>query len=325
MDVFVINLDSKRALYNSLAAKLASVPGLGPVTRFSAVNGVGKDVSTLLRDVRANELKGTTHEQPLVSLFACQTIAMRQRRYHVQMTTTGAIGCYLSHYLLWKKAVELGRPILVLEDDVHDVDRSLGSELKHIEKVLESGDADMVNLYYTNFYSTDPGDHMTLPSGTKMYRLIRPFWGMMMYAISPRGAKALMETAFPIEIQVDGYVAMRANPDRCKMLGLAPVRVYGAKQTKDNHDFVIRDKFYSAIPSTTQHYNDCPLCEFPAESHPSAVPPDASRFGSTMSLETHDYSATPSTTTTATVPIVTLGIVAIVVISALVILLRRRP
>lgn len=319
MDVFVINLDSKRAAFHTLSAKLASIPGLGPVTRFSAVNGVGKDLPTLLRDVKSNELKGATAE-PIVSLFACQTIAMQQRRYHIQMSTTGAIGCYLSHYLLWKKAVELGRPILVLEDDVHGVDRSLGSELKHIEKVLESGDADMVNLYYTNFYSTDPGDHMTLPSGTKMYRLIRPFWGMMMYAISPRGAKALMETAFPIEVQVDGYVSMRANPDRCKMLGLTPFKLYGAKHTKSGGLFISRP--LTAAPSSIQRYNDCPLCEHPLETAPTAVPPDASRFGSTMSLETHDYTTTCSS---SALPIVAVSIVAIVVvISAMVILLRRR-
>jgi GR25 family glycosyltransferase involved in LPS biosynthesis len=321
MDVFVINLDSKRAAFHTLSAKLASIPGLGPVTRFSAVNGVGKDVSTMLRDVKSNELKDEKQGERVLSLFACQAIAMQQRRYHMQMTTTGAIGCYLSHYLLWKKAVELGRPILVLEDDVNGVDRGLGLELSHVKTAMERGDADMVCFEYSNFYSTDPGDSVTLPSGTKMYRLVRPFWGTMSYAICPRGAKALMETAFPIEVQVDGYVSMRANPDRCKALGLTPFKLYGAKHTKSGGLFVSRSLATSA-PSSIQRYNDCPLCEYPAETAPTAVPPDASRFGSTMSLETHEYTTTCSS---SSLPIVAVSIVAIVVvISALVILLRRR-
>jgi GR25 family glycosyltransferase involved in LPS biosynthesis len=32
--------------------------------------------------------------------------------------TKGAIGCYLSHYNIWKKELNNGRNILVLEDDV---------------------------------------------------------------------------------------------------------------------------------------------------------------------------------------------------------------
>jgi hypothetical protein len=36
----------------------------------------------------------------------------------IKMSLPGVIGCFYSHYTLWRKCVELGEPIMIFEDDV---------------------------------------------------------------------------------------------------------------------------------------------------------------------------------------------------------------
>lgn len=54
-------------------------------------------------------------EHPLFSKYDDQE-RLRRRGPGTSMTPA-QLGCYASHYLLWQKCVELGRPIIILEDD----------------------------------------------------------------------------------------------------------------------------------------------------------------------------------------------------------------
>ena len=46
----------------------------------------------------------------------------------------GEVGCFLSHYLLWKKCIDLNEPILVLEDDAIITDEF---DIEKIEKLTD--------------------------------------------------------------------------------------------------------------------------------------------------------------------------------------------
>jgi glycosyl transferase family 25 len=36
---------------------------------------------------------------------------------HNTHITSGEVGCFISHYILWKKCIELDEPIIIFEDD----------------------------------------------------------------------------------------------------------------------------------------------------------------------------------------------------------------
>ena len=46
----------------------------------------------------------------------------------------GEVGCFLSHYLLWKKCIDLNEPILILEDDAIITDEF---DIEKIEKLTD--------------------------------------------------------------------------------------------------------------------------------------------------------------------------------------------
>ncbi|WP_419640160.1 glycosyltransferase family 25 protein, partial [Vibrio anguillarum] len=52
------------------------------------------------------------------------------------MPSKGELGCYASHYLLWKACVELNESILVIEDDAA-LNDSLASFLSMIEEKVQ--------------------------------------------------------------------------------------------------------------------------------------------------------------------------------------------
>lgn len=110
---FVINLDGHEAKFEGVLSRLSQCPSMSGIldgpARFKAVNMLGK---------MGEFAERTQDPSAIVSLFAAKTMVMGERRYHCQLTSEGAIGCYLSHYSLWKKCVEMQRPILIMEDDI---------------------------------------------------------------------------------------------------------------------------------------------------------------------------------------------------------------
>ncbi|AFI06150.1 glycosyltransferase family 25 protein [Helicobacter cetorum] len=59
-------------------------------------------------------------------------------KYHAKFMSLGELGCYASHYLLWKKCIELNEPICILEDDItlkENFKESLDFLQKHIQEL----------------------------------------------------------------------------------------------------------------------------------------------------------------------------------------------
>ena len=83
----------------------------------------------------------------------------------------GAQGCFLSHYILWNRCIELNQPIVVLEDDAEII-----APLEEI-----STDYDLVKLHK--------------PRASGQSKLGHWSTGAFAYWISPTGAKKLVEFA----------------------------------------------------------------------------------------------------------------------------------
>ncbi|MBL8789787.1 MAG: glycosyltransferase family 25 protein [Rhizobiales bacterium] len=93
MKVFVINLAHRRDRWQHMSGALSEV-GIGNVERIEAVNG------------READLRGCIHH-------------VRMWLYNISpRRTLGAIGCFLSHRIIWRRMVDEQIPMaLVLEDD----------------------------------------------------------------------------------------------------------------------------------------------------------------------------------------------------------------
>tara|TARA_B100001094_G_C18191150_1_gene807322 strand:- start:2102 stop:2989 length:888 start_codon:yes stop_codon:yes gene_type:complete len=92
----------------------------------------------------------------------------------------GAIGCYLSHYLIWKSMVDRGiSSALILEDDV---------KISDVARLLKSEDyfVDLLQYDLIQFNTRTPDDFLN-PYGTKC----NAFNGTESYYLSLNGAKKL--------------------------------------------------------------------------------------------------------------------------------------
>ncbi|MEJ8624257.1 glycosyltransferase family 25 protein [Helicobacter pylori] len=93
-------------------------------------------------------------EKLLQELYDAQSL-LQSDWYHSYVgagLTLPELGCYLSHYLLWKECVKLNQPIVILEDDV-----ALESNfMQALEDCLKSP-FDFVKLFgwYWNFHKTN--------------------------------------------------------------------------------------------------------------------------------------------------------------------------
>jgi len=109
--------------------------------------------------------------------------------------TQGEIGCFLSHYRLWIKCLEINEPILILEDDAIISDRF---SLTEIEEVFKKG----YNLLYLGWKEMEESK----PIDEKFVIPSYPYWGLA-YAITPEAASILVNKEIRNSIiPVDEYL-----------------------------------------------------------------------------------------------------------------------
>lgn len=117
------------------------------------------------------------------------------------MPSKGELGVYGSHYLLWKKSIELDEPIIVFEDDAAILP-SFPSSLKVVQEKIDSygflrleskTDKGVLCL-------KEEGDNFSISFMTNNYG------GLRCYAISPHAAKKLVSNSERWCMPVDNYV-----------------------------------------------------------------------------------------------------------------------
>jgi GR25 family glycosyltransferase involved in LPS biosynthesis len=129
----------------------------------------------------------------------------------------GMIGSALSHGELWQKAVDLGQTVLVFEDDAR-LRKDFAVQADGLLK--EAGDFDLVMFGFNTDYQLATGlfpgcDTLSVfsnryPSAADMDLFaasttrpallpLRGMFGGCAYAISPKGADALLKACFPLD------------------------------------------------------------------------------------------------------------------------------
>lgn len=187
--ITLINLDRSADRLSRFKAVNAFLPD---VERFSAVDG---------RTLNRNALQSTGLLDPQVSY------------------TDGALGCALSHFTLWERAVDARKAVTVCEDDaifnrgfVDKATKVLGAMGAGWDIVLWGWNFDSLlmvdalpgvspSLIYLdqNAMLRQLDHYQTLILEPRPLRLLYSF-GIMCYSVSPDGAKRLLDACRPIRV-----------------------------------------------------------------------------------------------------------------------------
>lgn len=130
----------------------------------------------------------------------------------------GVIGCFYSHYNLWKKCAELNETICIFEDDVKIVRPLIPVEFEDILVIVLGA---RKNAKYIHYLNNPEGK----PSAVEYLHASMP--GTPGYLISPQGANKLLEryknTFLPsdnainysvVKIQIHNYLVGEANLEK---------------------------------------------------------------------------------------------------------------
>jgi GR25 family glycosyltransferase involved in LPS biosynthesis len=151
--------------------------------------------------IQFEAVRGDTVDHALLHPFAAKTALTGRRDIHDQFSHINQVGCSLSHINLWKKAIQLGEPILVAEDDQ-----------------FNKNTCDMLNYFnhiepHMGFVSLNNGKQKTSAYSDKFNRLHR-FVGTGLYYITPDTAARLLEYALPVVTHIDIFISDCIEPTK---------------------------------------------------------------------------------------------------------------
>lgn len=184
------------------------------------------------------------------------------RRVGGHYMTVGGMGCLLSHVSIWKKCIDLNRPVIAFEDDI-----SLGHDFDlRFLKVLNDLPSDFGLLYFADLVKSEKSkaSELDFNPGSSIYQLINgEHWGTYAYMISPSAARILYDKVYPLQYQVDSYMI-----DTCIEYNISVYRVKENLVTTDNSagrisdvQVAISSKRHRIVP-TVFHILDLPPLSF---------------------------------------------------------------
>lgn len=176
-----------------------------PISRFPAIDGKSHR-STLVLD------------RSKITLRCLYNIEYSEtRESHSDMPSWAGVGCALSHAQLWEEASKSKNGLIIFEADVvvqkpdaTDKSREVFSELA---RTLQAP-PDFLFLGYLNTEKPIEFSSLSKQATSRVY-------GLQAYYVSPRGAKVLLETFYPVEVQVDSYIGY--------LVGMKKINAYLSK------------------------------------------------------------------------------------------------
>ncbi|WP_161957122.1 glycosyltransferase family 25 protein [Aestuariivirga litoralis] len=116
--------------------------------------------------------------------------------------TRGEVGCFASHYLLWERCVQVGAPIVVMEDDVILAD-GIGEAVEIAQQLVANHD-------FLRLSGVVDVPRVTLAADLappwRLVRFLAGPLGTQCYVIAPRAAQALLDKATQWLMPVDNYI-----------------------------------------------------------------------------------------------------------------------
>jgi len=200
MEVFVISMNDER-----FSAAEKNLVGSGfsktQLVRFPAVIGDSVDLNdaSIVSPETKNQVLGL-NSGPSNGRF---------------IPSRGALGCYLSHFKLWKQISAEGNDAIIAEDDI--VFR-IPNASNEIQKKWDS--AKKIGLDLLLLGSSKLPLLPSTESG--LFHVMDHFFGTEGYVISPEGARRLLQSALPIKVQVDAYIGSFAASKKLKIGAVKP-------------------------------------------------------------------------------------------------------
>ncbi|KDR07691.1 hypothetical protein L798_02745, partial [Zootermopsis nevadensis] len=125
--------------------------------------------------------------------------------YHKRPLTMGEIGCFLSHYNVWRQVVERGyNRVMVLEDDIR-FEPFFRQKVSHVMAEMQQLELDW-DLVYLGRKRLHESDEPWVPGSRYLVRAGYSYWTLG-YLLSQSGARKLL-AARPLEnlVPVDEYL-----------------------------------------------------------------------------------------------------------------------
>ena len=135
----------------------------------------------------------------------------RGRSVDSDISSHGAIGCYMSHVKLWHQLVERKEEMyLIMEDDV-----TVSATTESIDLFIEEIDQhhpdwDVILLGWMKPLPGVFGKDGDVRLSKNVYKCNDITFGMHAYIINRKGAQRLLKNAFPIVDQIDSYLSYMA-------------------------------------------------------------------------------------------------------------------
>ena len=178
MKTYVINLPNRAERMNTFELQNASYLKDIQYERFDAIDG---------KKITYDELKKLGYDTDSNWIDPILKTCL----------TSGEVGCFLSHYNLWKKCIELDVPICVLEDD----GIISGNLFDDMDELLE-----LYNFIYFGWKEMEE----SLPTSDPRFVVpVYPYWTLA-YVITPEASKILVNSEIEQNIiPVDEYLPLR--------------------------------------------------------------------------------------------------------------------
>lgn len=192
-EVNVVNLEFRPQKWNTMVTSLKASKVLR-VNEIRRIIGVyGKKAN--LFDLYEQSKLGSKGYRSLVS----------PRVVGGHYMTAGGLGCLLSHVKVWQRSVQIGRPVVVFEDDVNlnsDFDARFATVLKDLP-------ADFGLFYFADLVNTTASQESAFDFNPKSSITILKngeHWGTYAYMIGPVAARILLDHVYPLNFQVDSFM-----------------------------------------------------------------------------------------------------------------------
>jgi GR25 family glycosyltransferase involved in LPS biosynthesis len=236
--MYCINLKHRRDRWNRFQVQpgFLDLKTKYPFEKFNAILGNDLDVEGDSR----------------VSNRTKRNIRDSMRRDHEDLSTKGGVGCYLSHYAIWKQFVEKDseKYCLVFEDDAI-VPAQFPEAFDEYFKEFKLKDKNHIWFLYnpTNFYTFPKTGNSSSITGETGEWINDACSTTACYLISKPTARILIDNAFPVEMHVDLYMCLLRDMEKLN--------------TVYNRNIYV-SVFNVGITDTDIHVTqDCKICNVP--------------------------------------------------------------
>jgi GR25 family glycosyltransferase involved in LPS biosynthesis len=192
--------------------------GFTNIKHFPAVNG---------RKLNVNELL----DNNIISIRGYHDI-IYGRSEHDGLSSIGAVGCTLSHFLLWNYCIENKLEYITIIEEDAEIMKFTNKDIKNIENILKKPNSIFISTKIKNDIKNSPIN----------------FFGTHFYIASNKACQNLIKKTLPIEIQVDSYISHIKNLKEINIEGYSIIK-------QKSHKSTIQDKCVKCnLPKSYKFY-----------------------------------------------------------------------